>query len=63
MRNRKPIVNSRTDNFHFSVSFDPDNNYAPVECFIVGRGRVGQQLDQELHELSVKMCKIMQGEY
>ena len=48
MRNRKPIVNSRTDNFPFSVSFDPDDNYAPVECFIVGRGRVGQELDEEL---------------
>ena len=61
MHSRKPIINSRTDNFHFSVSFDPDTG-TPVEFFIVGRGKVGQQLDDELRDLSVETCKIMQGE-
>jgi len=54
-------VTSRTDNFHFSISFDPDTGY-PCEFFIGGRGKVGQQLDIELSDLSVIACKIMQGE-
>ena len=33
-----------------------------VEFFITGRGKVGQQLDTELYELSVKASKLMQGE-
>ena len=33
-----------------------------VEFFIAGRGKVGQQLDTELYELSVKASKLMQGE-
>jgi len=32
--------NTRTDNFHFSVSFDPHSGH-PVEFFITGRGKVG----------------------
>jgi len=59
--NRQPCINTRTDNFHFSVSFDPHTGY-PVEFFITGRGKVGQQLDTELYELSVKASKLMQGE-
>ena len=58
---RRPCINTRTDNFHFSVSFDPHNGH-PVEFFITGRGKVGQQLDTELYELSVKASKLMQGE-
>ena len=61
MPNRRPCINSRTDNFHFSVGFDPDTDN-PVEFFITGRGKVGQQLDTELYELSVKASKLMQGE-
>ena len=34
----------------------------PVEFFITGRGKVGQDLDTELYELSVKASKLMQGE-
>ena len=59
--NRRPCINTRTDNFHFSVSFDPHTGH-PVEFFITGRGKVGQQLDTELYELSVKASKLMQGE-
>ena len=59
--NRKPIVTPRTNNFHFSISFDPSSG-APCEFFITGRGKVGQQLDIELRDLSVLACKIMQGE-
>ena len=59
--NRRPCINTRTDNFHFSVSFDPHSG-DPVEFFITGRGKVGQQLDTELYELSVKASKLMQGE-
>ena len=59
--NRRPCINTRTDNFHFSVSFDPHSGH-PVEFFITGRGKVGQQLDTELYELSVKASKLMQGE-
>jgi hypothetical protein len=59
--NRRPCINTRTDNFHFSVSFDPYTGH-PVEFFITGRGKVGQQLDTELYELSVKASKLMQGE-
>lgn len=33
-----------------------------VEFFITGRGKVGQQLDTELYELSVKASKLMQNE-
>ena len=51
--NRRPCINTRTENFHFSVSFDPHTGH-PVEFFITGRGKVGQQLDTELYELSVK---------
>jgi hypothetical protein len=54
-------VTSRTKNFHFSISFDPDTG-SPCEFFIGGRGKVGQQLDIELGDLSVEACKIMQGE-
>ncbi len=60
--NRRPCINTRTDNFHFSVSFDPHNGH-PVEFFITGRRKVGQQLDTELYELSVKASKLMQGEF
>ena len=58
--NRRPCINTRTDNFHFSVSFDPNTGH-PVEFFITGRGKVGQQIDTELYELSVKASKLMQG--
>ena len=58
---RRPCINTRTDNFHFSVSFDPYTGQ-PIEFFITGRGKVGQQLDTELYELSVKASKLMQGE-
>ena len=60
--NRRPCVNTRTDNFHFSVGFDPHTGH-PVEFFITGRGKVGQELDTELYELSVKASKLMQGEF
>ena len=60
--NRRPCINTRTDNFHFSVSFHPDTGL-PIEFFIMGRGKVGQQLDEELYELSVKTSKLMQGEF
>ena len=60
--NRRPCVNTRTENFHFSVSFDPHTGH-PVEFFITGRGKVGQQLDTELYELCVKASKLMQGEF
>jgi len=61
MPNRRPCINSRTDHFHFSVGFDPDTGN-PVEFFITGRGKVGQELDYELYDLSVNASKIMQGE-
>ena len=60
-KNRRPCVTARTDNFHFSISYDPDTGHA-VDFFIVGRGKVGQQLDKELYELSVNASKLMQGE-
>ena len=59
--NRRPCITTRTENFHFSVGFDPTTGQA-VEFFITGRGKVGQQLDTELYELSVKASKLMQGE-
>ena len=59
---RRQRINTRTDNIHFSVSFDP-NTGQPIEFFITGRGKVGQQLDTELYELSVKASKLMQGEF
>ena len=58
---RRSSINTRTENFHFSVSFDPHTGH-PVGFFITGRGKVGQQLDTELYELSVKASKLMQGE-
>lgn len=61
MKTRKHIITSRTKNFHFSVSFNPDTG-VPEEFFIVGRGTVGHDLDKELHKLSIETCKIMQGE-
>ena len=60
--NRRPCINTRTDNFHFSVSFHPDTGL-PIEFFITGRGKVGQQLDDELWKLSVKTSKLMQGQF
>ena len=60
--NRRPCINTRTENFHFSVGFDPHTGHH-VEFFITGRGKVGQQLDTEPCELSVKASKLMQGEY
>ena len=59
---RRPCINTRTKHFHFSVGFDPDTGQ-PVEIFITGRGKVGQELDFELYELSVEASKLMQGEY
>ena len=61
MPNRRPCINTRTDNFHFSVSYHPDTG-VPVDVFITGRGKVGQDLDIELYDLSVKASKLMQGE-
>ena len=58
--NRRPSVNTRTKNFHLSVSFNPFNGQV-VDMFITGRGKVGQQLDTELYELSVKASKLMRG--
>ena len=58
---RRPCINTLTDNFLFLVSFDPHTGH-PVEFFITGRGKVGQELDVELYELSVKASKLMQGE-
>ena len=60
--NRRPCVNTRTENFHFSVSFDPHTGH-PVEFFITGRGKVGHGLDSGLYQLSVKASKLMQGEF
>ena len=60
--NRRPCINTRTDNFHFSVRFHPDTGL-PIEFFITGRGKVGWQLDEEFYELSVKTSKLMQGEF
>ena len=60
--NRRPCVNTRTENFHFSVRLGPHTGH-PVEFFITGRGKVGQELDTELYELSVKASKLMQGEF
>jgi hypothetical protein len=60
--NRRPCINTRMDNFHFSVSFDPDTRLR-IESFITGRGKVGQQLDDDLYELSVKTSKLMRGEF
>ena len=60
--NRRPCINTRTDNFYFSVSFHPDT-WLPIEFFIKDCGKVGQQLDDELYELSVKTSKLMQGEF
>ena len=61
MPNRRPCINTGTDNFHFSVGFHPETGN-PVGVFIIGRGKVGQDLDTELYELSVKASKLMQGE-
>mgnify|MGYP003133694436 CR=1 FL=1 len=60
-KSRKPIVTTRTENFHFSITFDPVTGF-PCEFWIGGRGKVGQELDIELNDLSVLACKIMQGE-
>ena len=62
MPNRRPCINTRTDNFHFSIGFHLQTGN-PVEFFITGRGKVGQDLDTELYELSVKASKLMQGEF
>ena len=58
----RPCITTRTKNFHFSAGFDPHTGQ-PVEFFITGRGKVGQELDFELYELSVEASKLMQGEY
>ena len=60
--NLRFCTNTRTNNFHFSVSFDRHTGHS-VEFFITGRGKVGQQPDTELYELSVKASKLMQGEF
>ena len=60
--NRRPSINTRTDNFHVSVGFNPYTGF-PVDVMIVGRGLVGTQLDSELYDLSVKISKLMQGDY
>ena len=59
---RRSCINTRTETLHISVGFDPHTGH-PVEFFITGRGKVGQQLDTELYELSVKASKLMQGEF
>ena len=59
---RRPCINRRTNNFNFSVSFHPDIEL-PIEFFIMGRGKIGQQLDEERYDLSVKASKLMQGEF
>ena len=59
---RRPCINTLTNNFHFSVSLHLDTRLS-IEFFITGRGKVGQQLDEELYELSVKTSKLMQGEF
>ena len=59
---RRSCINTRTETLHISVGFDPHTGH-PVEFFITGRGKVGQQLDTELYKLSVKESKLMQGEF
>jgi hypothetical protein len=60
--NRRPCINTPTDNLHFSVSYHHDTGL-PIEFFITGRGKVGQQFHEELYGLSVKTSKLIQGEF
>ena len=47
LSNRRPCINTRMKNFHFSVGFDPQTGQ-PVELFITGRGKGDQELDTDL---------------
>ena len=58
--NHRPCMAARTDNVHFLVGFDPLTAIV-VKFFITGRGKVGQQLDQKLHDLPVEGIKNCAG--
>lgn len=47
--------------FKASVCFHPETKM-PVAVFIVGRGKVGHELDDHLRNLGIEISKIMQGE-
>ena len=62
--NRRPCTTVRVvtevDNYYCTISFHHETG-VPVEVFMTGRGKVGQTMDQVLHELGVAISRELQG--
>jgi hypothetical protein len=61
MVTRRTCIIDRTNLFHFVVELDDLGK--PVGFFVIGRGKTGTLLDEELHEMSVKASQIMRGDF
>ena len=59
--NRRMSVTESTKHFHFTISVD--HRGVPVEFFVVGRGKTGTELDDEMYEMGVKVSRMMRGEF
>jgi len=58
-----PIRLELEDGFHeleISLAYDPES-YVLREVIFVGRGKIGQGLDLMLHELGIKLSRVIQG--
>jgi hypothetical protein len=61
MNYRWPGESIEVGDFVAKVDFDPDTG-APHAVFIMDRGgKIGQELDEQLYELSTRISRVMQG--
>jgi len=61
MTTRWPGVSIEVDPFVAKIDFDPESG-KPHAVFIMDRGgKIGQELDEQLYELSTKISRVMQG--
>lgn len=60
MRTRFPATTIDCGPFTAKVDFDPQTG-APHAVFIMGRGKIGHDLDSFLYDLSTKISRVMQG--
>mgnify|MGYP003132060023 CR=1 FL=1 len=62
--NRRPAttirVETNIDNYYCTISYHPKTN-EPVEVFMTGRGKVGQEMDDVLRRLGIAISRELQG--
>jgi hypothetical protein len=47
--------------FDVSLAYDPEDGYRLREVVFVGRGKIGHGLDLLLHDLGIKLSRVIQG--